>query len=272
MQNNDQLHQEKVNDLYFSLKKLVDVLDEKKILYWLVCGSLLGAVRHGGLIPWDSDIDVQIHAKDMVQRAGEIDAALRRFDLKFEVRQKEDAGLIGRVMADDESFDSVEKREQPYVDVYSYDTRTGLPYLLADKEKICSMCMAPDKLDVRNLGYIKFGPYTVRTIANTQAYLDRSYGPSWRYVKESKNTELLGIDNTPRPALPTKSELSRTVRKRKEEKMKKEQKERMEVGGNGGGNGGEPGFDLTRFLVLFAVAAAAYAFVFWYSRRRKSLT
>ncbi len=47
-----------------ALKDIVSLLNEKEIIYWLDCGSCLGAYRYGGVIPWDWDLDIAILQPD----------------------------------------------------------------------------------------------------------------------------------------------------------------------------------------------------------------
>ena len=46
------------------MKKLHNFLQENGIRYYLIAGSALGAVRHGGFIPWDDDIDIGMFRED----------------------------------------------------------------------------------------------------------------------------------------------------------------------------------------------------------------
>jgi LicD family len=47
-----------------ALRHVVGLLHENNIPYWLDCGTLLGAQRYGGIIPWDFDLDIAILQKD----------------------------------------------------------------------------------------------------------------------------------------------------------------------------------------------------------------
>ncbi len=47
-----------------ALKEITTRLHEAGIMYWLDCGSCLGAYRHGGSIPWDWDLDMAVLQKD----------------------------------------------------------------------------------------------------------------------------------------------------------------------------------------------------------------
>lgn len=46
------------------LKDFVSFCDAKNLTYYLTGGSALGAVRHGGFIPWDDDIDIAMPRDD----------------------------------------------------------------------------------------------------------------------------------------------------------------------------------------------------------------
>lgn len=45
-------------------KWLTEFLHKHKLRYYMIAGTLLGAIRHGGIIPWDDDIDIAMPRDD----------------------------------------------------------------------------------------------------------------------------------------------------------------------------------------------------------------
>lgn len=108
-------------------KHIDRICDEQNIRYYLYGGSLLGAVRHKGFIPWDDDIDIVMPRPDynrflsyMKTHAEE----LRPLKL-FNVQENEEYPyMISRVSNDDYYLEM--ENEEPYgmgifIDVYPWD-------------------------------------------------------------------------------------------------------------------------------------------------------
>ena len=46
------------------LKQFIRICDQLELKYYLICGTALGAVKYGGFIPWDDDVDVALPRSD----------------------------------------------------------------------------------------------------------------------------------------------------------------------------------------------------------------
>ena len=62
------------------LREVCRICEKENIPWWMIYGSMIGAVRHHGMIPWDSDVDIGVQ-EEYYQRFS--DAMERELDPRF---------------------------------------------------------------------------------------------------------------------------------------------------------------------------------------------
>lgn len=97
------------------LKELDYVCKENNLSYWLDFGTLLGAVRHKGYIPWDDDIDVSMLRSDYEKIFEAFKKSSRNPDICPVYHRNKDRGS--------HYFIKVKHKKCPhlFVDIFPYD-------------------------------------------------------------------------------------------------------------------------------------------------------
>lgn len=96
------------------LRFVDEVCRKYNLVYWLDSGTLLGAVRHGGFIPWDNDIDIVMPRKEL-KKLAKILKLPEYKDSQFQLQSREtDPGFFDYwyVMRDTKSEYIMETRIQ----------------------------------------------------------------------------------------------------------------------------------------------------------------
>lgn len=157
-----------------------------KLPYWLSCGTLLGAHRHGDMIPWDSDVDLSILRIDHKNAMNLLKQGLD--PKKYEVldwSSLDHPGSYIRLYIKELS----KAPSGSYVDLYEYEinkTDNTLQY----RYGFLDSAFVPQSNKNRELPHIKpiafdvmfplkrakFGDLTLRAPNNTQAVLEKAYG------------------------------------------------------------------------------------------------
>ena len=162
------LNPEKVGKLYRVFKVIDIVLTKHDIPYWLDGGSLLGAVRHGGVIPWDDDGDMEILAVDW-KKIVELKEELASYGLKLWV-----APYKGR-----REFVKLRITEPVMVDIFriGFDKKHKVWRLHGLKCRKLWRRNLYKEGELFPLKRMQFGPITVNVPNQPEEYLKRLYGP-----------------------------------------------------------------------------------------------
>lgn len=109
------------------LKKLKEICEDQGLRYFLFFGTLLGAIRHKGFIPWDDDVDVGMPREDYEKLLGyfrENSDALLPFRLMHFSTNENYIYPIARICDTRYQVDYSETKEYGlglFIDIYPFD-------------------------------------------------------------------------------------------------------------------------------------------------------
>ena len=149
--------------LYEAYAKVARVLEDEEIQHWGICGTALGALRHGGVIPWDDDVDIGVHESDLkAAKTALLKAGCTVIDTWWGIKAEGCIDLFPFNVNGRYASDAAAVR---------WPKEFFLPAELSDFKRI------------------PFGP--VKLIVNTkvESYLARAFGDNWRTECKLKNAE-----------------------------------------------------------------------------------
>lgn len=205
--------------LYALMEKVGKALSDGRIKYWATAGTLLGAVRHQGLIPWDDDLDVCI-LEDDEAKLNALKDRLNVLGLEiyyhphgyYKIFDKE-----GTPIEDSSHTGQYLPFNYPYADVFvmTLEMRKEFRDVYVHKSQY-SYWNYPDERyhysQIKDLDCAPFGPLMIPIPRDPEIYLNANYGtpqypglwrkyavePPWSHKCESDaaaGTALVEIDD-----------------------------------------------------------------------------
>lgn len=159
---------------FVMLKEFVRICNELGLKYYLVCGSALGAVKYGGFIPWDDDVDVALPRPDY-DKFCKYAQKLLPHNLFLQYYKTDSFFPLVSAKIRDTSTTFIECGHQKidivhgvYIDVFPLD---GFPNSERDQQVLSKQKNMCDRRRVVNLTYDRFSPQNWRAIRVNSYYL-----------------------------------------------------------------------------------------------------
>ena len=170
-------------ELYALLAQVQSLLQDAGIAFFLESGSLLGAARHQGLIPWDDDIDLSVEMRDEKKLLTLMKEVMPRYGFRGVLER----GFIWKISSED--------KPHVWVDIFLVTSFEDDTVHYAAKQ---GRCLWPQnyyrKAEIFNKQSeldcveLPFGPLQVKAPRGFSKYLDRAYGGWRRYAIISRHS------------------------------------------------------------------------------------
>lgn len=199
---------ESVIYLYKLLYILDKVFHQNNIEYWMEGGTMLGAVRHKGIIPWDDDGDVQIWKKDE-NKFKQLKSIFASYDM-----------IIMPTWFGYKIFFSYGRSIKgfewlyPAIDIFIMEDKNGkVVYSYPKAQKVFGKCYF-ETASMYPLERYRFGSFELTGVSRKafKKYFDTCYGSDWsthayemydhENEKSIKHVKVLLNDDEKRPAQP----------------------------------------------------------------------
>ena len=157
-----------LDELYFITKTVVMLLNNANIDYWIDYGSLLGALRHKGFIPWDDDFDICIPTREV-----------EKFKALGPLLSEKGYDIVPYLFG----YKVVPRNMgmYPFVDIFVMTEKDGM-FVQPERQKTIKNYLfgceisSPKVSDVFPLQYIPFEDFYVKAPAKSKEVIDSVFG------------------------------------------------------------------------------------------------
>lgn len=173
-------------ELYYLMQKIDGLFKHQNLTYWAFFGTLLGVVRHKGLIPWDDDLDICMHNNDL-NKLLDLKDFFRAFGLNL---VKHPIGFYKLCLIDGKKIEICDEFK-PYYNNEEYYEWTypfvDIFYVVKGEDNRYKFsCFTEFEFSIdellQPLENMEFGPMNIPIPHNATKILDRYYGDDWNSV------------------------------------------------------------------------------------------
>lgn len=162
------------------LKEFDKICMKYNIRYFLVGGSLIGALAYGGWIPWDADVDIEVHEDDYMKLCEILQKELPS-TMWFQNKDTDKRYLDGHII-----IGKIRDLNSCYTSI-KYNWHGGLQIDVNKYKEIDGIIQFPDNIkvdylthnDIYPLKRVKFDDFEVNIMNNSEKYLKNNYGKKW---------------------------------------------------------------------------------------------